>query len=241
MTTHAVHMTGVDYLEYGQLAVATAGQLVAAISVGADPASPSLQFKGAVPNEDALSGRDDDLFARLVVADAHFGNQSSASLVRAIHLSPFDVPAPPVFISTPAVDGSATSLTSVWLDREEGRVQVDWFGDSLALRFRRGKPPKVLVEADDRFTVPQGFAWHDAARASFSVEPGDVLVAFTDGVNECHYRHPATSVTVAHMRTMFEKAGDVETFVRLLGNAALTGIDGAPGGQDNIAIVAVQV
>lgn len=242
MTDHALHLTGSDHLSYGELTVVEAGPLVAAMSVGADQFSPSMQFKGNVPNEDALSARTDGPRARLIVADSHFGNEASDLLVRAVHGAPYDIAEAPLIVSRSANDGSETTFTSVWLDRDAGRVQVHAFGDSLALRLRRDGGATVMVDADSRFVTPEAFAWADAQQDSFAVEAGDVLLAFTDGVNECHYRNPGTSITLDHIRAMFhEHPGDLRAFVEQLGEQALRGVDGNPGGQDNIAIVAITV
>jgi len=239
MTDHVVHLRGVDHVVYGELALVSAGPIVAAMSVGADEGSPSLRFKGDVPNEDALSGRDSGQFARLIVADAHFGRSASEMLVDAVHLAPYDVADPPLFIPEAVLDESATSFTSVWLDREVRQAEVHWFGDSLAVRLRRGHGATLLTDDDHRFVTPSTFDWDEAKHSVVALEAGDVLVAFTDGVNECHYRQPATSITLDHVYDLFDRAGTLTEFVQTLGDLALEGVDGNPGGQDNIAIVAV--
>lgn len=241
MPEHALHLSGVDHITYGELHLEQQGPLVAAMSVGADRASPSLEFKGEAPNEDALSGRDDGRFARLVVADSHFGSQASHELVAAIHRAPYDVATPPVVLPQPAVDGSETTLTTVWLDRFRGVAHVQWFGDSLAIVLRADQLPLVLVEADDEFITPQAFGWTEARSVAVQVQAGDVLLAFSDGVNECHYRRPQTSVNLHHVQALFDEAAGLVDFVEELGRLALRGVDEHPGGQDNIAIVAVQV
>lgn len=241
MPDNAVRLLGADHLRYGELTLVCQGPVVAAISIGADESSPSLRFKGDVPNEDAVSVRDDGRFARLVVADAHFGLDASEMLVRALHQAPYDVAHPPLVISGPQRDDSRTSFTTVWLDREHGQVRVASFGDALALRLRHDTAAEVLVECDTNFVTVHAFEWREASHTTFVVEPGDVLVAFTDGVNECHYRRPATSITLHHIQALFEAAQDLETFVRNLGESALVGVDGNPGGQDNIAIAGLTV
>ena len=97
----------------------------------------------------------------------------------------------------------------------------------------------------------------DLANASpfdFAAEPGDVLLAYTDGIDECHYQHPETSITAAMMAAMkaevmaemttAEGTRDAEgigNYTRQLVELALAGVDGNPGGQDNIAIVTAAV
>jgi len=238
--SNEIHLRGTDVLTYGELESEASGPLAAVMSIGADDDSPSLEFKGSVPNEDALSGNDDGRFARLVVADSHFGHQASDLLVAALHSTSLSQ-VEPALIVEPADDESATTLTSIWLDRQTGQVTVHWVGDSLALRLRSGEPPTLLVDADGTFVTPSTFTWVGTMRNRFTVEPGDVLVAFTDGVNECHYRQPRTSIQLADIQTTFENASDTESFVYDLGVLALAGVNGHPGGQDNIAIIAVEV
>ena len=70
--------------------------------------------------------------------------------------------------------------------------------------------------------------------------PGDLVVAFTDGVDECHYGKPESSVRIDHVAELFGVVSSVEVFVEALGALALSGVDGHPGGQDNLAIAATE-
>lgn len=234
-------LTGGDHLEYGELATRAVGGLAAAMSIGATADSPSMQFKGDLGNEDALSARDEGRFARLVVADSHYGHQASAHLVSMLHGADLATANPVLAETWPVEDGSESTVTCIWLDRERGSARVDWFGDSLALCLRRGSAPDLLVEPDHRFVTPGSFEWLDANYRQVAVEPGDLLVAFSDGVNECHYRRPDTSIGIGHIHDIFEATDNAQTFVQRLGQTALAGVDGNPGGQDNIAIAAVVV
>lgn len=233
-------MLGDDHQEYGHVAIRRAGALVGAMSVGATPDTPSAQFKGDARNEDALSGRDDGVRARLVVADAHFGDQASALLVESIHRVPLDVAAAEVGPISPTTDGSETTLTSVWLDRRRGLLDVQWVGDSLALLLRAGEQT-VLVEPDDFFVDTESFSHTMMRRRRFAVKSGTAVVVFSDGVNECHYRCPETSLTVGHIGEIFDDSDSLGSFVDELATQALDGVDGHPGGQDNIAIIAIEI
>jgi len=205
-------MLGDDHQEYGHVAIRRAGALVGAMSVGATPDTPSAQFKGDARNEDALSGRDDGVRARLVVADAHFGDQASALLVESIHR----------------------------VDRRRGLLDVQWVGDSLALLLRAGEQT-VLVEPDDFFVDTESFSHTMMRRRRFAVKSGTAVVVFSDGVNECHYRCPETSLTVGHIGEIFDDSDSLGSFVDELATQALDGVDGHPGGQDNIAIIAIEI
>ena len=69
-----------------------------------------------------------------------------------------------------------------------------------------------------------------------------LVAGFTDGIDECHYRSPETSVGYHHIAAL---AADVDydplRLVTELTQLALTGVDGNPGGQDNIAVIASAV
>ena len=236
-------MMGIDHVEYGALVVERRDQLAAAMSVGRDPSSPSLQFKGPIPNEDALGARDDGRFARLVVADSHFGHRASEVLVDATLRCPLESPdlSPLGALDLLEDDRSDTTLTVVWLDRLTGVAKIHWFGDSLALRLRRGAAPLVLIKKDTRYVHPGGFDPHSAGHARCPIAPKDLIVLFSDGVDECHYHYPETSIGLNHIAALFTEHPTPADFVTALAQLALTGVDGNPGGQDNIAIVAVQV
>ena len=73
----------------------------------------------------------------------------------------------------------------------------------------------------------------------FRADAGDLLLAFTDGVDQCHYRSPVTSIQPGHIAAVARAASfDPLAVVQDLTALALSGVDGNPGGEDNIAIVA---
>ena len=85
--------------------------------------------------------------------------------------------------------------------------------------------------------VPGSFDPRRASEFSFKARPGELVVVFTDGIDECHYRNPATSVRPAHIQALWMRSyGESETFCRELTQLALTGVEGNPGGEDNIAL-----
>jgi hypothetical protein len=89
------------------------------------------------------------------------------------------------------------------------------------------------VTAADRSSLLHGSAF------KFSAEPGDLLLAYTDGIDECHYRSPRTSVRPGHVSALAAGVGnDPLATVDGLCRLALGGVDGNPGGEDNIAIIA---
>jgi hypothetical protein len=72
----------------------------------------------------------------------------------------------------------------------------------------------------------------------FASRPGDVMVMHTDGVDECHYRNPASSIRPAHIIELVDRFGvNPAMLATEVAESALVGVDGNPGGQDNIAVV----
>ena len=83
-------LLGRDHDECGiATTVAVGDRAAASISVGGDPRSPSLQFKGSryVPNEDALCIVDSGDRVVMAVADAHFGHEASHAMIDWLHAS----------------------------------------------------------------------------------------------------------------------------------------------------------
>ena len=75
----------------------------------------------------------------------------------------------------------------------------------------------------------------------FLTKPDQLLLVFTDGVDECHYRSPETSVTGEHIADIVRRVDDEPLrAANDITSLALAGVDGNPGGQDNIAIIAAQ-
>ena len=61
----------------------------------------------------------------------------------------------------------------------------------------------------------------------------------SDGIDECHYGKPETSVTPQIMVELWRETGnELEAYVRRLVELALSGVDRHPGGQDNVAVIA---
>lgn len=73
---------------------------------------------------------------------------------------------------------------------------------------------------------------------NFELPEGALLLLYTDGVNECHYRKPESSVQPSHLVTLWEQTGfSVEPFAGFVMELALGGVMGHPGGEDNIALI----
>ena len=247
----SVIMLGCEHARYGQVdAVSVSPRLAAAISVGADEHSPSLQFKGAVevPNEDALLAFEDGPVVMLAVADAHFGHESSHQLISGIaRLVQYGLPASvealveifaTIGAGTATMTESESTLLVAVLDREHNEGFGISYGDStLALvgpsGFRQANvPDTTYVNADSFLRRQRGMEFEFASR------PGDVMVMHTDGVDECHYRNPDSSIRPAHIIELVDRFGvNPAMLATKVAEWALAGVDGNPGGQDNIAVV----
>ncbi|NNC81558.1 MAG: SpoIIE family protein phosphatase [Acidimicrobiales bacterium] len=253
MAENNLLLLGKDYPTYGVFDSFPVGERsAAAISVGSDVDSPSQRFKEdpLVPNEDALSVVDTDDWAGFAVADAHYGPESSHMLVERLHriwlqIRPTDLQHFAQMFEflrngEPQLTRSETTLLAVAYDRASRTGFGLSIGDSSFVVVGQNQPPLTVnqrdmrfANADDRHSLarPRGF--------EFRAEPGDLLLTFTDGIDECHYRTPETSVQPADIAAVASGAGyDPLATVTQLTELALAGVRGNPGGQDNIAVIA---
>lgn len=248
-------LLGRDHVSYGEVEIASleAGAAVA-LSVGADPTSPSLRFKAdaAVPNEDALAVVTVGDRALLTVADAHFGHEASHDLVAEVVRRAKDgIPESPLdledFMTSVAEMRpghpyrSETTLNVLVHDRGAGAGFGVSFGDSTAALLAPGRGLSILHRTKPVYVsplVPASWSAVHACRYRFETTPGQWLLAFTDGIDECHYRHPETSLTPERIAAVVESAEpSPEGIAEALTRAALAGIAPHPGGQDNIALI----
>jgi serine/threonine protein phosphatase PrpC len=238
-------MLGQSFQNYGEIHSAKLGHAVAQISVGGTPDSPSKASKGNL-NEDGLLVIQKGSRYLLAVADGHFGNQTSHALLKRLSGKPF--PESPnglvetlFSIQEPALMvGSGSTLVAAVYDQRTGTGFGAYTGDSTLAVMSDGTFHRY-TEDNTRFVYfnnPLGL--EEWKRLSFHVPPGGMLLLYTDGINECHYRSPETSVKPEHMTILWDHTGDdAPTFSRLLTQLALDGVGGYPGGQDNIALIAL--
>jgi hypothetical protein len=241
---------GRDETTWGGLSLSSGhgGRTAVAMSPGSDPASPSMASKGdpGLPNEDAAFAIDQGDRTMIGVADAHHGVSASHDLIEAIAARPI----PGSFeelergLATLEPTGrageSSSTLVVAVLDRAIGQGFGISFGDSTLARV--GASGTFIVNVRRATYVhlrqPGGLDPSFAHGFHFFVQPGELLAAFTDGINECHYRSPDTSVGLAEIRNTYDQTGPrPEPFARALCRLALDGVSGHPGGQDNIALV----
>jgi len=249
----ALLLLGKDYGDYGAICSVPVGKHgAAAITVGDDPESPSHQFKHdpLVKNEDALCLLDGDNWSGYAVADAHYGPESSHLILSRLHHMwasglPETVDDLADMIASlrhgdPATTESETTLLVVSYQRHANQGFGISFGDSTFTILGADRTGEPINQHEHRFVTTANHAsMTNGLLFHFFTEPGELLLLHTDGIDGCHYNHPATSVRPEHVLALAKAAAydplqTVETLTRL----ALTGIDGNPGGQDNIATIA---
>ena len=224
------------------------GSTAAAISAGS---SPSLKGQLEVPNEDALLVVDEGARTLLAVCDAHFGHESSHELLerlggleRPLARNPvalFDALLAAVDPSETARYASETTLLAAVWDRDAQAGFGFSFGDSTLMVLGLEATPQPCNRKSSLYVRPCAPASLEPRRChefEFRARPGELIVAFTDGINECHYGRPDTSIQPRHMQAVLIRSGsDPEPFVRGLTELALSGVEGNPGGEDNIALI----
>lgn len=245
-------LLGEEYGTYGAVGVTRVGsQASAAISVGSASDSPSHQFKADanVPNEDALCVMEAGNWAAYAVADAHYGPESSHMLVARLHQMLNKIrPTDPDHLrqmveflkqGDPAYTDSETTLLIAIYDREKRSGFGVSFGDSSFVIVGPGRTAEPLNNRNGRYvTTRSASSLRHGSDFAFSANPGDLLLTFTDGIDECNYRKPMTSVRPHHIEKVATAAGgDTLEAANQLITLALSGVDGHPGGEDNIALI----
>lgn len=245
-------LLGRDHQQYGAIDAQRVGdRAAAAISVGADPSSPSMVFKHdpEVANEDALVVAVHGRRTGLAVADAHYGPEASHVLIEALSRAWADaLPATEdellleaAQLGSPALTESETALLIAVHDGDTGAGFGLSIGDASLVIVGPDHQASACNPRNHRYVSASG---DDALPVPFRFQtaPGDLVLAFTDGIDECHYRNPDTSIQPHHIDAIVSAAsGDPLHVVEQLSQLALDGVDGHPGGQDNIAVVALRV
>lgn len=245
-------LLGRDHATWGEFTLVETGggRSAAALSVGTDPTSPSMSSKGSrmYPNEDALLVVEDGSRTLVAVADAHHGHRASHALLEALSGRTAKVPTTPDELArslaglgplTADPDSGTTLLVAIH-DRETASGFGMSFGDSSVVlvddagaRWINLRRPQYLRAMPELAIDPA-----DGLGFAFRMPPRALLAAFTDGIDECHYRSPETSVGADHLASLFAKTGPApRRFAAALVELALQGVEGHPGGQDNIALV----
>lgn len=251
-------MLGRDHVEYGKISRASLGSVNAYLSVGSDPNSPSLGFKAdkRSPNDDGLLIKHNGRLILLAVADAHFGVEASHRLLErleACELPEFDLAQESAVwalrdlcekIQHPTVHArSGTTFLVTLYQPETGRVLALSTGDSTLATLIDGVWEVRNRHNNNYIHLDLPSFPDEWETVSFTLPPNALLVLHTDGIDECHYRCPATSLRPHHISALWDGTPEREfeerasRFGLALTQSALDGVDGNPGGQDNIAML----
>ena len=248
-------LLGREHGTWGAIASTEVGSLAAAsVSVGATPNSPSAQFKydPQVSNEDAGCVTSHLEWTGLAVADAHYGPEASHMFVERLHniwrkIRPTDLDHLAQMIEflrqgDAAITESETTLLVVIYERTSRTGFGISFGDSTFAIAGPNRSATAINARDDRFvSARRRSSLRHGSAFKFDAAPGELLLAFTDGVDGCHYRNPATSVQVSDIDRIAKRADyDPHKTVRTLTEVALAGVRGNPGGEDNIVALAAK-
>ncbi len=242
-------MLGQSCRDYGAYQRNRLGLARAALSVGSDPESPSMSFKASklFSNEDALMVRKEGDRYLLAVADGHFGLETSHCLLSRLQEAPFPddiegLRSTVHDLQFPVIDTAAGStLTVALVDLNQGLVWGVYSGDSRAVVLHDDSYHPLTEDNQRYLYFNRPLESEEWRTFSSPIQPDSLLLLFTDGINECHYRCPETSIQPGHLTTLWQHVdGDVERFHELLMELALGGVGGHPGGQDNIAVIALK-
>ena len=255
-------LRGADHARFGEVTTVALGRSAGAISAGGDRLDGARGAKQgmAVPNEDALLIVERGSRTLLAVADAHWGHESSHVLLERLANTTGDGELPdgvpdlqrvvagladpadePTASSTDVGDSETTLLVAV-VDHAERQLFAVGFGDSglfVARRQWAGFRVTRHDRPDHHYVSPRTPATLAARHAStleVELATGDIVMLCTDGVHECRYHDPAHSLGTAELAAVFAGGGSPEDLADRVAAAALAGIPGWPGGQDNLAI-----
>jgi tyrosyl-DNA phosphodiesterase 2 len=239
-------MLGQSCRQYDIVQTEQLGQAIACLSAGSDRDSPSLSYKASKVfiNEDALFvARQEDSYL-LAVADGHFGIDTSHALIRRMSNQAFPRNRDELVASVHALQepvlpsGGGSTLTVAFVDLASGTVWGIYTGDSPAAVLQCDEYHGLTEENNDFVYFNNPVASSEWRTFEFQLEPGALFLMFSDGVNECNYRSPETSIQPEHINTLWKHSDHQPSkMADLLSQLALQGVAGHPGGQDNIALI----
>ena len=243
-------MIGRDYPDLGSIHQQQLGRVQACISAGSDPNSPSFAFKGdkVCPNEDGLVVLKDGERWLLAVADGHLGHHSSHALLDGLSRLP-TIPSRlgqlSLALSTGEwIDDTAggTTLLVMCIDINTGVGFGLSFGDS-SLVILGSSGARVINDLNQSVLSGGGPIDVENGRSfQLKLAASELLVLYTDGVNECCYRDPFRSIRLQHLDQLYtQHHTDQAELTRSLTELALSGVDGHPGGQDNVVVLSLSL
>ena len=252
-------LLGRDHEAYGaHERVSISAHTAATISPGSDVEFLRQSTAKYDVNEDALLVFEDGRHTVLCVADAHFGKASSEDLICALANALLPVPQNPHELDDvlrdladrrPASrDTSETTLLICIYDRMFKQAFGVSFGDSSLVHVvgagvdgvDGASSAELMNEKTTGFVSlsnPDSLHPDDARHFAFSPRAGDLLIAYSDGIDECCYRDPDRSISLDLLAETVRTCGGAPIEVaQALTQLALAGVNGHPGGQDNLVL-----
>ncbi len=236
-------LLGRDFPQKDKVHLAEFAGVTAAISAGASVESPGSSSK-IDANEDGLLVLSQGDLTLLAVTDSHFGAECGHELLRRIQGRCRSIPSTFGGLSMllvgltdpPQGSTSGATLSVCVLDATGGRGFGLTFGDSdvFAIEAKGARrlsfPNQVYLHLDRPLPMEM------AGRFEFDLGEERLLMC-SDGITECHYRSPETSIGCSHFAALHAEARSDLEFTAQLAHLALKGVDGNPGGQDNLVIL----
>lgn len=261
---HSRILVGPEHEELEHVEIAELGPEIAlALSAGGSGFSAGRMHKFDA-NEDGVLALRGDNAVLLAVADAHHGASAATDCLRALESSTTAIPqsvralrdhvasvvAAAMHVHS-AFDAKPSACSLLVVVLVGARVFGVSIGDCSAVVLRTMPRDGESVPRATRL-APKRETWIFAASSADEIcasaelfdcalEDVDVVLLFTDGVDECCYGRPDRSIQLADIAALFAETSretQIRERVALLAALALDGIRGQPGGQDNIAIVA---
>jgi serine/threonine protein phosphatase PrpC len=247
-------MLGKDYADHGEVGYCTvSSNLTCAISIGAKQNVSSLThdafFKHS--NEDALLAAFNNDYILLAVADAHFGDWASHALITGLAeqshnisdiSSMYNILDNLHNLYSDSTQTSETTLIAISINRKTRVCEGISIGDSTAMIVNNDYTKRINSKTRC-YASPNNSADMYEAMADeffFQLSKNDCLILFTDGVDECHYGHPETSINDETIHAIYNENSDNSMkFTTQLTKLALSGVNNNPGGQDNIAVISL--
>jgi len=247
-------MLGKDFATHGDIGYcALSENITCAMSIGTEQTVSSLSYDAFCKhsNEDALVAALHDDSILLAVADAHFGDWASDTLITGLSERSHNISdISSIYkildnlheLYSDSTKASETTLIAVSINRKTRFCEGISIGDSTAMIINNEHVKRINLKSHNYASPNYSANMYEAISDEFffQLSDNDCLVLFTDGVDECHYGHPETSIGDEDILAVYKKfSDDSMKFTSQLTKLALSGVNNYPGGQDNIAIISL--